>query len=405
MRKKICIMGMGYIGLPTAAILAAQGNQVVGVDIDQRVVDKVNEGQIHIIEPNLAEIVQEARNSGNLRASHCPEVADIFIICVPTPFHNNEGQPTPNTDYIMAAAMAIVPFIKNGDTVILESTSPVGTTEKLAELLHSECREIDNIDIAYCPERVMPGNILEELTQNDRIIGGLTQYSGRRVAEFYKTFVTGQVIETKVRTAEMCKLIENSFRDVNIALANELSMICDEEDIDVWELIQLANRHPRVNILKPAVGVGGHCIAVDPWFIVARNPDNAKIILEARRVNNKKAIWVTEKIKSTISKLEESGCTNPTIACFGTSYKPDIDDLRESPALQIVQNLMNEYENICVVEPNINTSEEFHLVSADYALTHADLVVILVGHSHFKAEAILSRIHVKKYLDFCGLMS
>ncbi len=299
--QSIIIIGLGYIGLPTAALLASRGYTVVGTDVDKNVVETINQGKTHIVEPELDKCVRSAVNDGRLRASTSPQKGDVYIICVPTPFHEGAAVPTPNIDYVLAATKNIAPFLKPGDLVILESTSPVGTTEKMYCLLRDSEVRVDDIHMAYCPERVLPGKIMTELVENDRVVGGVTPAAAKAVAEFYRTFVRGEVLETDAKTAEMCKLIENSFRDVNIAFANELSLICDKEGINVWDLISLANRHPRVGILQPGTGVGGHCIAVDPWFIVARDPDNAKIIRMAREVNNYKTGWVIEKIKIAIA--------------------------------------------------------------------------------------------------------
>lgn len=402
MRKKVCIVGLGYIGLPTAALLANNNFEVIGVDINKKTVDIVNEGKIHIVEPGLELLVANAVNSGNLKANTIPIISDIYMICVPTPFHENENLHLPNIDYVVAATESISRLIKKGDLIILESTSPVGTTEIVADTLANAGVEIEDVYIAYCPERVVPGKVIEELVNNDRVVGGINEISSKIVSNFYRQFVKGAVLETDARTAEMCKLTENSFRDVNIAFANELSIICDKEGIDVWKLINLANRHPRVNVLQPGSGVGGHCIAVDPWFIVARNPEDAKIIKSAREVNNYKSKWVIDKIKSTANNFKSRTGKMPTISCLGLSFKPDIDDLRESPAVNIVLSLIGENFNIKAVEPNINAHEIIQLISYDDALKSSDIIVVLVKHKEFLniVEKINQNVSL---LDFCGI--
>lgn len=385
------MIGLGYIGLPTAAMLASRKIKVVGVDINQHAVDTINRGEIHIVEPDLDMIVHAAVSQGYLRATTQPEPADAFLIAVPTPF---KGDHEPDISYVEAAARSIAPVIKAGDLVILESTSPVGTTEQLASWL-AEMRpdlsfpqqkgELSDISIAYCPERVLPGKVVSELVNNDRIIGGMTKRCSRRATELYKTFVTAECIPTNARTAEMCKLTENSFRDVNIAFANELSVICDKLNINVWELIKLANRHPRVNILQPGPGVGGHCIAVDPWFIVSKTPAEARLIKVAREINDAKPHVVIDKVKAAAAKFRV-----PRIACLGLSFKADIDDLRESPAMEIVEHLKCEgVGDIFVVEPYINSlpskliADNVSLVSLDEALRECDIILLLVNHKEF----------------------
>ncbi|GAB6074876.1 UDP-N-acetyl-D-mannosamine dehydrogenase [Nautilia lithotrophica] len=397
---KINVIGLGYIGLPTAALLANKGYDVHGVDIMQDVVDTINRGEIHIVEPDLDTFVKAAVNSGKLKADTKPTEADVFIIAVPTPFHKSGYNiPTPNINFVISATKSIAPYVKSGNIVILESTSPVGTTEKIAEILKEEGVDISKIYIAHCPERVLPGKIMQELVENDRIVGGLTSEATKKVAEFYKTFVSGEVLKTDAKTAELCKLTENSFRDVNIAFANELSIICDKYGINVWELRELANRHPRVNILYPGVGVGGHCIAVDPWFIVSDAKDKAKLIKTAREVNNYKTEWVIEKIKNEILKYELENSNKPKVALMGLAFKPDIDDLRESPALYIARRLNNEFDNLLFVEPNINKFDEFEIIDYKKAVEQADIVVFLVSHKKFKNLIIED----KKILDFCGV--
>ncbi|BCD62067.1 UDP-N-acetyl-D-mannosaminuronic acid dehydrogenase [Nitratiruptor sp. YY08-26] len=396
--KKICILGLGYIGLPTSALLASKGYEVHGVDINQNVVDTINKGNIHIVEPELDTFVKAAINSGKLKADTKPTYADVFMIAVPTPFYKNSY--SPNIDYVISATRSIASYIKEGNIVILESTSPVGTTEEVEEVLRNEGIDTSKVYIAHCPERVLPGQIMRELVENDRIVGGLTPEATKKVADFYRKFVQGEVLETDAKTAELCKLTENSFRDVNIAFANELSMLCDKFRINVWELIELANRHPRVNILKPGVGVGGHCIAVDPWFIVHSGGDRAKLIKTAREVNNYKTEWVIEKIKNEVLKFEKENGKLPKIACMGLTFKPDIDDLRESPALYIARRLKAENFNIIVVEPNIEECKEFELVNYQDAIKEAEIIVFLVAHKEFKDLDIPNE---KKFLNFCGI--
>lgn len=394
--EKICIVGLGYIGLPTAALLASNQYKVHGVDISQHVVNTINKGEIHIIEPDLDGFVKNAVISGNLQASLEPIEADVFIIAVPTPFH--EGH-KPNIDYVLKATQSIAPYVKDGNLVILESTSPVGTTEKVVVTLESAGVNIQNIFAAYCPERVLPGKIMKELVENDRIVGGINEQSTQRVVSFYKTFVKGEVLATNAKTAEMCKLTENSYRDVNIAFANELSMICDDAGINVWELIELANHHPRVKILQPGAGVGGHCIAVDPWFIVADFPNYSKVIKAAREVNDFKAQWVVEKIKNTALQFELDNKRKPIVACMGLAFKPDIDDLRESPAVQIATNLLSEGINIVCVEPNIHHHSSLPLIPLEQAVEKADIICYLVKHSAFLNFEPNNKIS----LNFCGI--
>jgi len=394
--KKICVMGLGYIGLPTAALLANKGYQVHGVDVVQSTVDTINEGKIHIVEPELDTFVKSAVNSGKLIADIKPVEADIFIVAVPTPFH--EGF-VPNVDYIVSATKAIAPYLKTGNIVILESTSPVGTTDQMEEVLKTEGVDTSKIFIAHCPERVLPGKIMRELVENDRIVGGLTAEATTKTVAFYNTFVSGEVLSTDARTAEMAKLTENSFRDTNIAFANELSILCDKFEINVWELIRLANRHPRVNILQPGAGVGGHCIAVDPWFIVHAGGEDAKMIRTAREVNTYKTEWVVEKIKNEALSFEMKHGRKARIACMGLAFKPDIDDLRESPALYITQQLSADGFDILAVEPNIISHNEFEIVDYKKALDMADIVTFLVGHIEFK------KLDVKTNLDFCGVLN
>jgi len=400
----ISIIGLGYIGLPTAAVFASRKIKVIGVDVNQHAVDTINQGKIHIIEPDLDMVVHAAVKEGYLRATTKPEPADAFLIAVPTPFKEGPTGPHhPDLDYIESASKSIAPVLKKGDLVILESTSPVGATEQMSTWL-AEARpdltfpqthgEASDIRVAHCPERVLPGHVLRELVQNDRVIGGMTPKCSEVAVSLYKTFVEGQCVITNARTAEMCKLTENSFRDVNIAFANELSIICDKLNINAWELIKLANRHPRVNILQPGPGVGGHCIAVDPWFIVSAMPNEAQVIRTAREVNDKKPEWVINKVKVALSKFLQ---LNPnktekdvTIACFGLAFKPDIDDLRESPALIIAQKIADNHTGkLLLVEPNIKSiplalKNKAELVNTEEAMKNAQIALILVGHKEFK---------------------
>lgn len=403
-KKKVCVVGLGYIGLPTAALLASNGFNVVGVDLNIHAVETINQGRIHIVEPDLDAFVQSAVLAKRLTAFTTPQPGDIYMICVPTPFHEGEGIPQPNIDYVLSATRSVAGFVKPGDLVILESTSPVGTTEQMESVLRDAGVDVSQIYMAYCPERVLPGKIMTELVENDRVVGGLTPEATQKVASFYKTFVRGAVLETDAKTAEMCKLTENSFRDVNIAFANELSLICDKEGINVWSLIKLANRHPRVNILQPGAGVGGHCIAVDPWFIVARDVENAKLIRTAREVNNRKTDWVIDKIKIVAADATAKSGKKPTIACLGLAFKPDIDDLRESPALQVAQALQSQGYDVIAVEPNIDSHDSFTVVGLEQALGSADVIAILVKHRQFLAKNIQQQLESKSALDFCGAL-
>ncbi len=393
--KKICVIGLGYIGLPTAALLANRGYEVHGVDVVQSTVDTINNGDIHIVEPGLDTFVSSAVRSGKLTADTKPVAADVFIIAVPTPFH--EGY-VPNIDYVVSATQAIATYVKEGDIVILESTSPVGTTDKVEEVLQKEGVDTSKLHIAHCPERVLPGRIMIELVENDRIVGGTTPEATEATVAFYNTFVEGEVLSTDAKTAEMAKLTENSFRDTNIAFANELSILCDKFNIDVWELIALANRHPRVNILQPGAGVGGHCIAVDPWFIVYAGGDDAKMIRTAREVNTYKTEWAIEKIKNEALVFEKENGRKAKIACMGLAFKPNIDDLRESPALYIAKQLISDNFNVLAVEPNIEKFKDFEIIDYKKALEDADIVTFLVAHKEFKG------LDIKTNLDFCGVL-
>ena len=398
---KACFMGLGYIGLPTAIIAAQEGGvDVIGVDINPSVVEQTNAGHLHIIEPGMEEMLQEVVKTGKLKASTVPEVSDAYFMVVPTPFKGNHE---PDISYVEAATRAVLPLLKEGNLYVIESTSPVGTTEKMAELIFSERPELkDKIFIAYCPERVLPGNVIYELVHNDRVIGGLDEASTKKAQEFYGQFVKGTLHPTNARTAEMCKLTENSSRDVQIAFANELSLICDKAGINVWDLINLANKHPRVNILQPGCGVGGHCIAVDPYFITADFPAESKLISDAREINNYKAFWCAEKVKNAMLEFELRNHRKPVVAMMGLAFKPDIDDLRESPAKQIVSKVMQSCNNadILVVEPNVKTHNVFKLTDYKEAYEKADIVVFLTGHTPFKS---LPWRDDKVILDFCGI--
>ena len=397
---KACFMGLGYIGLPTAIIAARQGNvDVVGVDINSKVVEMTNQGHLHIIEPGMEEMLQEVIKSGKFHASTTPEVSDAYFMVVPTPF---KGEHQPDISYVEAATRAVIPFLKEGDLYVIESTSPVGTTEIMADIIFKERPELKGkLYIAYCPERVLPGNVINELVHNDRVIGGIDEASTKKAIEFYSQFVKGTLHPTNARTAEMCKLTENSSRDVQIAFANELSLICDKAGINVWELINLANKHPRVNILQPGCGVGGHCIAVDPYFITAQFPEEAKMIAEARSVNNYKALWCVEKVKNAILEFEVKNHKKPIVAMMGLAFKPNIDDLRESPAKQIASDIYDQFKDceVLVVEPNIASHDKFKLTPYDEAYAKADIVAFLTAHTPFKE---LKWDDNKVILDFCG---
>ena len=389
--KSVSVIGLGYIGLPTATLIANNGFQVYGMDPVKKVVETINQGKIHIVEPGLEELVKKAVSSGKLVADVCPHEADVFILAVPTPF---KGEKMPDLSYVEAAAREIAPCLCEGNLVILESTSPVGTTEKVREWILNERPELSGKELyfAHCPERVLPGKIVQELSANDRIIGGVDDASTKKTVEFYRHFVKGDLLETDARTAELSKLTENSFRDVNIAFANELSIVCEKLGINVWELIRLANRHPRVNILQPGPGVGGHCIAVDPWFIVDSAPAEARLIRTARQVNDNKPHYVMAKVFDSIKEVA-GGTGTPKIACLGLAFKPDIDDLRESPALQIAAELAAASKaQILAVEPNVHELPQVlsgmkNVVFMDYmeAIRQADIVLLLVDHKEFKA--------------------
>lgn len=397
---KACFIGLGYIGLPTAIIAANSGIDVTGVDVNPKVVEKVNKAELHIVEPGLAELLREAVGSGRLRAVSAPVESDAFFIVVPTPF---KGDHQPDVSYVEAATRSVIPVLKPGDLFVIESTSPVGTTEAMARIIFAERPELEGkIHIAYCPERVLPGNIIYELVHNDRVIGGIDSGATEAAKEFYAHFVKGQLFATNSRTAEMCKLTENSSRDVQIAFANELSLICDRAGINVWELITLANRHPRVNILNPGSGVGGHCIAVDPYFIVADFPEESHIIAEARRINNYKSKWCADKVVDAIGRFEKEHGRKPVVAMMGLAFKPDIDDLRESPAGHIIADVAaaSNGAELLVVEPNIASHPVYRLTDYREAYDRADIVALLTAHTPFKSLAWRDD---KQILDFCGI--
>ncbi|MCH7628745.1 MAG: UDP-N-acetyl-D-mannosamine dehydrogenase [Proteobacteria bacterium] len=418
--KRISVVGLGYIGLPTAAVFASRGVEVIGVDVNAHAVETINSGRIHIVEPDLDMVVHAATVEGKLRATLTPEPAEAFLIAVPTPFKNDHE---PDLSYIEAAARAIAPVLEAGNLVVLESTSPVGATEQMAAWLAAArpdltfpqtAGEDSDIRVAYCPERVLPGHVLRELVENDRVIGGMTPRCSQAACALYGTFVQGACVVTNARTAEMCKLTENAFRDVNIAFANELSLICDKLDISVWELIALANRHPRVNILQPGAGVGGHCIAVDPWFIVNRTPDEARLIHAARLVNDSKPQWVIGKVEAAVAAAaRRKGCavSDVRIAAFGLAFKPDIDDLRESPAVGIVEQLATSFPGqILAVEPNIDAlparlaTRGVALADMAEALRTADVWALLVDHKPFRDVPPTPRAGVE-IIDTRGIWS
>ncbi|MEE1963199.1 UDP-N-acetyl-D-mannosamine dehydrogenase [Allomuricauda taeanensis] len=395
------MMGLGYIGLPTAALIAGNGTKVNGVDVNPKVVDTINKGKVHIVEPDLEEAVSKAVKEGFLQANLEPKEADAYLIVVPTPFKEKNE---PDISYVEAATRAVLPLLKAGDLYIIESTSPIGTTEKMRDLIFGARPELKGkIYMAYCPERVLPGNVMYELVHNDRVIGGIDAESTERAIAFYAAYVKGELHPTNARTAEMCKLVENSSRDVQIAFANELSLICDKAEINVWELIKLANKHPRVNILQPGCGVGGHCIAVDPYFIVSDYPMESKIIGTAREINNYKSFWCAEKVQNEKLKFELEHGYKPKVALMGLAFKPNIDDLRESPAKYIAQKVLQNTNNeeYFIVEPNIESHNVFKLTDYKTAFDEADIVVYLVAHSQFKE---LPKDSGKKILDFCGIL-
>jgi|TARA_B110000902_G_scaffold86308_1_gene102425 UDP-N-acetyl-D-mannosaminuronic acid dehydrogenase len=400
-KPEVVMIGLGYIGLPTAALIASNKVYVHGVDINPKVVETINKGQIHIVEPELDTAVASAVSEGYLKAGTTPVEANAYLIVVPTPF---KAKNEPDISFVEAATRAVLPLLKKDDLYIIESTSPVGTTEKMMHLIFSERPELEGkLNIAYCPERVLPGNVMYELVHNDRVIGGVDEKSTEKALAFYRQFIEGDLHRTNARTAEMCKLVENSSRDVQIAFANELSLICDKADINVWELIELANKHPRVNILQPGCGVGGHCIAVDPYFIVSDYPMESKIIGTAREVNNYKSFWCAEKVKTAKLEFELKHGRKPRIALMGLAFKPNIDDLRESPAKYIAQKVLQNSNNeeYYIVEPNITEHKVFKLTNYKEAVKKADIIVFLVAHEEFKNLEITSE---KTVMDFCGVL-
>ena len=415
----ISVIGLGYIGLPTAAILASSKVSVIGVDVNEKVVDTINKGEIHIIEPELDALVHSAVKNGNLRATTQPEKSDVFMLAVPTPFR---AKYKPDLSYIESACRAIAPVLEKGNLVILESTSPVGTTEMMIDWLSSKRSDLSfpkfgsdkfstDISIAHCPERVLPGNVVRELRENDRIIGGITTHCAERASNLYKLFVDAECLITDCRTAELSKLVENSFRDVNIAFANEISLICDKLDINVWELIKLANHHPRVNILKPGPGVGGHCIAVDPWFIVDSAKDEAKLIRTARLINDSKPSFILDKVNQAILEMGVK-ISEISITCLGLSFKPNIDDLRQSPALEIAKKIsLMSFKKLYLVEPNISIMpnyfdhhDDIELVDLEFAVNSSDIVVLLVDHNEFN-QINLDLLSDKYVIDTRGIWS
>ena len=402
MEKKpsVVMVGLGYIGLPTAALIASRGLHVTGVDVHQHVVDTINKGQIHIVEPDLDGLVHHVVHKSFLKATLTPETADVYLIAVPTPFKDNY---VPDVSYVLAAVSKITPTLEKGALVILESTSPVGTTRLIEKQIYKDRPELEgHIFIAYCPERVLPGNILYELKHNDRAIGGINKISTQKAIDFYKYFVVGTLHPTNAKTAEMVKLVENASRDNQIAFANELSIICDKAGINVWDMIALANKHPRVNILNPGAGVGGHCIAVDPWFIVSEFPEESGLIKKSRETNNYKTQWVLEKIKNKALGFKVENSRDAVIACMGLAFKPDIDDLRESPALLVAQSLKEASFATLNVEPNLHESHAIEITDTANAIKSADIIVFLVSHSGFKS---LELPEDKIVLDFCGVLN
>ena len=401
-QQKVVTIGLGYIGLPTSALIANNKIYVHGVDVNQKVVDTINAGKIHIVEPSLDVAVSKAVAEGFLKADIKPVVAETYLIVVPTPF---KAKNEPDISFVLAATKSILPILKEGDLYIIESTSPIGTTEKMMHYIFTERPElVDKIHIAYCPERVLPGNVMYELVNNDRVIGGVNEVSTQKAIAFYSQFVKGELHETNARTAEMCKLVENSSRDVQIAFANELSLICAKADIDVWELIKLANKHPRVTILQPGCGVGGHCIAVDPYFIVADYPMESQIIGKAREINNYKSFWCAEQVKTAKLEFQIKEGRKASVAIMGLAFKPNIDDLRESPAKYIAQRVMQDAqdEEYYIVEPNIVDHHVFKITNYKEAIEKADIIVFLVAHKEFKNIGITEG---KVVLDFCGVMN
>lgn len=397
-KPSVVMMGLGYIGLPTAALIASKGLQVTGVDISEEVVEIINKGSIHIVEPDLEGLVHNVVKRGTLKATTKPITADVYLIAVPTPFKEDK---VPNLSYVQKAIEAIVPVLEKGALIILESTSPIGTTEWMQKLVYEYRPELkDNIYLAYCPERVLPGNVIYELKTNDRAIGGINPESTEKAIEFYRYFVTGTLYETNAKTAEMVKIVENASRDNQIAFANELSIICDKVGVNVWEMIELANKHPRVNILQPGTGVGGHCIAVDPWFIITNHPEESKLMQASRERNLYKTEWVVEKIKNEALAFEIRHKRKPIVAAMGLAFKPNIDDMRESPALYVAEQLKNANIDLLEVEPNLNNGKRNGTIHYKDAIQKADIIVFLVAHKVFKNLDIPKE---KIVLDYCGV--
>ncbi len=398
-KKNISVIGLGYIGLPTAALLASRGYSVSGTDLNEDTVSSINKGEIETVEPDLKAYVRSVITEGKLKAYTTIKPSDVYMICVPTPIRKDNKIPSPDIDKIVSAANSIAVHIKKGDLVILESTSPVGTTEMIKKIFDGKGVDTSKIFIAYCPERVIPGNIMKELIENPRVIGGVNKQSTYQASEFYQTFVTGEILETEAKTAEMCKLVENGFRDVNIAFANELSLLCDKNGVNVWDLIKLANHHPRVDILQPGTGVGGHCVAVDPWFLVSEDASNAKLIKSSREINDSKPKWVAKKI---IERANAKGTKK--IACLGISFKPDIDDLRDSPAKKVIDLLLEKGFEVSCVEPNIQENKNYNLIDLKTALDESPLIALLVKHKEFLTNETLKELKSKDTLDFCGVL-
>ena len=399
--KKVCILGLGYIGLPTAALLANFGYDVIGVDINKKILEKIKNGKTHIVEKDLDSMLKSVIHKKKLTVSNKPIISDIYIICVPTPFKNKKNIPEPDLQFINSAVDSISKLIKPKDIIILESTSPIGTTLSIKKKLQQKKINLESVSIAYCPERVLPGSTLSELLNNDRVVGGIDKQSTNRASSFYKTFVRGKIQKTNSKTAEMCKLIENSYRDLNIAFANEASIICEKNGVDVWKLIELANYHPRVNILQPGSGVGGHCIAVDPWFIVSQNYEESKLIKTAREVNDNKTKWVLKKIFELI-KSSKNG-DKAKIVCFGATFKPNIDDIRESPAIKIIDKLIENKFKVLISDPNIESYKNIKSIKTDKAIEEGDIFIFLVKHREFLSENFKLKFTNKVKLDFCGI--
>ena len=401
--SKCCIMGLGYIGLPTASIVAKSDHYVIGVDTNPSIVDTINNGDVHFFEPGLEKTVKELVSLNKLKASLKPEPSDVFLIAVPTPFKDiNKGIPEPDIQYVLNAAKTIAPYLKEGNLLIIESTCPVGTTEKLKLALENYVKcDLDKLHICYCPERVIPGSILTELVTNSRVIGGLKPDDGKLAKQFYETFCQGEINLTDARTAELVKLTENTFRDINIAFANELSIISDHLKVDINELIYLSNQHPRVNILKPGCGVGGHCIAIDPWFLASALPGNTHLIQTARKVNNEKVSWVIKKIEERSKIFERENGRFPRIGCFGLTFKPNVDDIRESPAKKIIDNLISMNLQLLICEPNLKHLPNMNLSDLHYVIKNSDFLVFLVAHKEFKNLDLKNKV----YFDVCGVIS